>query len=95
MTPGHLDVTIEINELPISTPIAHGWQRFAIDCEGYEMTVTVRPKIWNKLVKASQEYPLWMAAISGKIGADTSGGCMLEQLGMQVFEKKPKEAKAG
>ena len=95
MTPGRLDVTIKINELPTPTPIANGWQRFAIDCEGREVSVSVRPKIWNKLVKASQEYPLWVAAITGKMGADTDKGFVLEQPGVQVFEKKPKEAKAG
>jgi len=47
------------------------------------------------LVKASQEYPLWVTAISGKMGADTAKGFVLEQPGVQVFEKKPKEVKAG
>ena len=43
MTPGRLDVTIKINELPTPTPAANGWQRFALDCDGREVTVTVRP----------------------------------------------------
>jgi len=45
MTPGRLDVTIKINELPTPTPIAMAPQRFAIDCEGREVSVSVRPKI--------------------------------------------------
>ena len=95
MTQGRLDVTVKINELPTPETVENGWQRFAIDCDGREVTLTVKPKIWNKLVKASQEYPLWVAAISGKMGADTAKGFVLEQPGVQVFEKKPKEAKLG
>ncbi len=26
----------------------------------------LRPKVWNKLIAANQEYPLWTVAIVGK-----------------------------
>ena len=95
MIQGNLSVTIKINELPTPEPAANGWQRFAIDCEGTEVTLTVKPKIWNKLLKGDEAYPMWVAAISGKIGKKTARGFVLDQPGIQVFEKKPKEPKPG
>ncbi|WP_263972579.1 hypothetical protein [Pseudanabaena yagii] len=37
--------------------------------------------------------PMWVAAISDKLGAATPQGFILDDANIQVFEKKPKEPK--
>jgi hypothetical protein len=53
-------------------------------------TLEVRPKVWKKLEEAQAAYPQWVAAIKGKLGQRTAKGFMLDEAGIQVFEKKPK-----
>jgi hypothetical protein len=49
---------------------------------------------WRKLVKAAEEWPQWLAAITGKLaaktGADGSAVVVLEEPAVQVFERKAK-----
>lgn len=92
-TPGRLEVTIKINELPEAETVENNWQQFYLDCEGKLIQVTVKPKVWRKLTDAQANYPMWVAAIAGKMGAPIEGGFVLEQPNIQVFERKPKEAK--
>jgi hypothetical protein len=92
--PGKLELTIKINEFPnnIKT-VENGWKQFEIDCEGRIVSVTVKPKMFKKLEDAQANYPMWVAAIAGKMGKLTNNGFVLEQPAIQVFEKKPKEPK--
>ncbi|MFN5863302.1 MAG: fertility inhibition FinO-like protein [Pseudanabaena sp.] len=91
---GKLEVTIKINELPaISSKYKHGWVTFEIDCEGRIFSATVKPKVFKKLEDAQANFPMWVAAIAGKMGEATETGVVLLEPNIQVFEKKPKEAK--
>jgi hypothetical protein len=92
-TTGKLDVTIKISELPQAESIENGWQRFELDCGGRIVSVTVKPKVWKKLTEAQANYPMWVGAIAGKMGAATPNGFILDEPGITTFEKKPKEAK--
>ena len=92
MIQGKLEITIKITELPLSQTLENGWQQFEIDCDGRIITVTVKPKIWKKLTDAQANYPLWVAAIAGKMGEATEKGFVLSEPNIQVFEKKPKES---
>ncbi|MBD2683217.1 MULTISPECIES: fertility inhibition FinO-like protein [Nostoc] len=94
MITGKLEVTIKINELPQAITVENGWQQFEIDCDGRIITITVKPKIWKKLTDAAKNYPLWIAAIAGKLGQQTDSGLVLDEPNIQVFERKPKEATA-
>ncbi len=58
MTPGKLEITIKINELPQAKPVKNGWQHFQIDCDGQIVSVTVKPKVWKKLTDAQANYPV-------------------------------------
>ncbi|MEW6737490.1 MAG: fertility inhibition FinO-like protein [Acidobacteriota bacterium] len=90
---GKLEITIKINEFPADTKtVANGWKEFVIDASGCEITVTVRPKMFNKLEQAHQQYPSWVAAIAGKMGKATEKGFVLDEPAIQVFERKPKTA---
>ena len=66
----------------------------------FSLTVTVgecpllfKPKIWKKLENAAANYPMWVAAISSKMGESTPDSFALSEPNIQVFETKPKEPK--
>jgi hypothetical protein len=92
-TLGKLEVTIKISELPIAQTVENGWQQFEIDCDGSVVSVTLKPKVWKKLADAQANYPVWVAAITGKMGESTDNGFVLLEPNVQTFEKKPKEPK--
>jgi hypothetical protein len=93
--PGKLEVTIKIDQLPTDvTTDKNGWKGFKLDCEGRTVEVLVRPRMWTKLEEAQKTFPLWVAAITGKMGAGIGTGFRLQEPAVQVFEKKappPKE----
>ncbi len=73
--------------------VENGWKEFDLDCDGQLVTVKVRPKVFKKLEQAQENYPMWVAAIAGKLGQLTEKGFVLDQPNIQVFERKPKEPK--
>lgn len=93
-TSGKLELTIKINEMPdeIRT-VENGWKEFDLDCDGQLVRVKVKPKVFKKLEQAQESYPMWVAAIAGRMGEPLEGGFVLDQPNIQVFERKPKEAK--
>ena len=91
--PGKLEATIKISELPTPEAVENGWQHFTIDCDGREVSVTVKPKVWKKLTTADEQYESWVAAVSGGIGELTPEGFVLEGPNIQAFERKPKADK--
>jgi hypothetical protein len=68
-------------------------QEFELDCEGQLVKITVKPKVFKKLEQAQADYPMWVAALAGKMGEQFDGGFVLEQPNIQVFERKLKEPK--
>lgn len=93
-TPGKLEITIKINEMPLDTrTVENGWREFDLDCSGQLVTIKVKPKVYKKLEAAQESYPMWVAAIAGKMGEATRDGFLLDQASIQVFERKPKEPK--
>jgi len=88
---GKLEVTVKINELPAAKTVENGWQFFEVDCDGRLMSITVKPKVWKKLEDAQASYPMWVAAIAGKLGDATEQGFVMLEPNIQVFEKKAKE----
>lgn len=92
---GKMEINVKINELPADPKtVKNGWQEFVVESEGQMIKITVRPKTWNKLQKAAEEYPLWVANIRGKMGPRLKGGFQLEQPAIQIFEKQAKEPKS-
>jgi hypothetical protein len=93
-TAGKLELTIKINEMPVDVKtVENGWKQFDLDCEGQIVRVKVKPKVFKKLEDAQTNFPMWVAAIAGKMGEPTEGGFVLDQPNIQVFERKPKELK--
>lgn len=91
---GKLEVTIKINELPAAKTVENNWKSFEVDCDGQIISVTVKPKVWKKLEDAQVNFPMWVAAIAGKMGQPTEAGFVLAEPNIQVFERKPKEPAA-
>ena len=93
-TSGKLEITIKISEFPADVKtVENGWKSFEIDCDGRLVSVTVKPKVFKKLEQAQADYPMWVAAIAGKMGETSENGFVLVEPNIQVFEKKPKEPK--
>ncbi|MCC6134358.1 MAG: ProQ/FINO family protein [Candidatus Contendobacter sp.] len=88
--PGKLDVTLKINELPQAKPASAQTMLFAVQADGRTVVVEVKNKMWNNLKAAAENYPQWVAAITGKMGEGVKGGFRLENPAVQVFEKKLK-----
>ena len=88
--PGKLEVTLKINQLPQAKPSSAQTMLFAVQAEGKTVVVDVKNKVWNTLKTAAENYPQWVATITGKIGEGVAGGFRLDGPAVQVFEKKPK-----
>ncbi len=86
---GKLELTIKINSLPQAQK-ANGACHFKVECDGRMVQIALGQKQWTKLESANTTYAEWIAAISGKMGAITSDGFMLEDSNVQVFERKSK-----
>lgn len=89
---GKLEVTIKFSELPEPTEV-DGKMQIMLDCGGQSAIAAFSKKTWKKNAAKMSEYPQWVAAISGKIGGIQNNVIMLENPGIQVFEKKVKEVK--
>lgn len=96
-TPGKLEVTIKINQLPteVSTD-KNGWKEFELDLGKQRGAhISLRPRMWNRLEQAAQAYPHWVAVITGQMGDDVRKGIFkLLEPNLQIFEYKPREPKA-
>jgi hypothetical protein len=91
---GKLELTIKINEFPVNVETdKNGWKSFHIDCDGQLISINVKPKVFKKLEDAQANFPMWVAAIAGKMGEATEQGFILLEPAIQVFERKPKEPK--
>jgi hypothetical protein len=88
-TKGKLEINIKISQLPTpSHTIKRGWQRFYLNVEGQIVQMKVRPRTWNKLLQANEEYPSWIASITGKMGHRIKNGFELLEPSVQIYEKK-------
>lgn len=93
-TLGKLELVIKINEFPSDVKtVENNWKSFELDCDGRIFNITVKPKVFRKLEDAQANFPMWVAAIAGKLGEATDQGFILADPNIQVFERKPKEPK--
>lgn len=89
--PAKIEITVKFSELP--TPVTTTPQAITIQLTDGTITVqtSLRPKHWKKLTDAAAQFPLWVAALTGKPGKLTAASIELTEPNIQVFEKKPKE----
>ncbi|MCK5877930.1 MAG: hypothetical protein KAG43_09860 [Candidatus Marithrix sp.] len=88
-TKGRLEVNIKITQLPnwVET-IKNDWRRVYINADGYLVQIKIRPKTWNKLLQANEEYSEWVATITGKMGIKIKDGFELLEPAIQVYENQ-------
>ncbi|MBK5941977.1 ProQ/FINO family protein [Halochromatium roseum] len=95
IVPGRLELTLKFNQLPKAVQIKDG-MKIGIQTDNALVVATLRPKAWKKLTKANTDWPQWVAALSGKLGAqvptDKGPAIILQEPNLQVFEKKAKPA---
>jgi len=78
-TPGKMELTIKINEMPANfRTVENGWKEFDLDCDGQLVRIKVKPKVFKKLEQAQENYPMWVAAIAGKMGEAIEEGFVLD-----------------
>jgi hypothetical protein len=85
LVPGRLELTAKFSELPRPLPVQGG---IKIGIETGEGTVTaILPvKVWRKLEQAAQDYPQWVAALSGSLERIKDGEIALKHPALQIFE---------
>ena len=91
---GRLEVTVKFSEPPTPIALDGGKTGIEIDCNGTLVKASLKNKAWNKAAAAMVAYADWVAAVRGEISSNNDGSIALERASIQVFEKKPKEAKA-
>lgn len=89
-TEARMEVTLKFNELPQAKPASPQTMIFALKAGQQTVVVEVRNKVWNKLKTATQQYPQWVASLTGQMGEAIAGGFRLQNPAVQVFEKKAK-----
>ncbi len=91
-TKAKMRIVLKITEIPKAFEIVkNGWYKFILDDGDQKVSITIRPKMWNKFIKADSEFPEWVAQISGKFGKYQQGMLFLESPIIEVFKKKPKK----
>ena len=88
---GKIEVTLKLNQLP-------NWvyrgkndeHKFLVNGGGYIFEVRCRPRTWQKLLQAQQDYPAWTAAITGQLGERIKQGFRLMNASVQIYESKVK-----
>jgi len=89
--PGNMEVILKISELPEAIVVQNYWRAFVVEGDNYQARVMLKPRFWNKIEKASKDYPSWIAVITGKISKLKDNCFEMPQASAQVFEKKVKE----
>ena len=87
LVPGRLELTVKFSELPQPLPV-QGGLKVGIQTEEGIVTAILPPKIWRKLEQAAQDYPRWVAALSGSLARFADGEIALQHPSVQVFERK-------
>jgi hypothetical protein len=88
---GKLELTIKISEFPADVKtVENGWKEFTVETDAGIVAIKVKPKMFKKLEDAQANYPMWVAAVAGKMGDRTGDGFILNEANIQTFERKPK-----
>lgn len=87
---GKIDIALKFSEMP-NQIIDHGAHKeFLLNADGTEVIISLQNKLFQRLQQANEKYPSWVALVEGKMGPSTDRGFILNNAGLQVFEKKPK-----
>lgn len=86
-------ITLKLSALPPHQNTKNGWYAFHLRSGPLRFSITVKPKVWLKMANANTEFKMWGATLTGEVTKQTSEGFVLDGVGVQVFEKKPKEKK--
>ena len=93
LVPGRLELTVKFSELPRPRSVQNGFKMGIQTGEGIVTTI-LPAKVWRTLEQAAQDYPQWVAALSGSLDRFAAGEIALKHPAVQVFEKKAKPAAA-
>jgi hypothetical protein len=90
-TPAKIQLTCKLHQVPDYRELPDSRIEFFLsEGAGPVFTVRIKPKLFKKLTHHGYEH--WVAAISGDLGEATETGFELQNVAVQVFEKKPPTA---
>ena len=72
MTPGKLDVIIKFNRAPDVRETTKAGTTFDVMCGSRVVSVTLRHKMWKKVVEAKTKGGVFALAIAGRMGGTHS-----------------------
>lgn len=91
LTKSSLDICVKITELPTELNTnTEGTKEFFVTANNRQVFIALKAKQYNKLLEAQAKWSSWIGRISGKLGASTIDGFILEQGSVQAFEKSIK-----
>ncbi len=83
---------MKITEIPKKFKIIkNGWYMLRLNTENFMVTIKVRPRLRNRLLKAAAEFPVWVGTITGQLVQYQKGSIFLKNPILLVREKKPKK----
>ncbi len=96
-----VEVAAKFNEMPINVRESpQAAEITLVSADGQHIEFSMKPKTWRKF-KSNVDAMLknnpdaqWTGAAGGKLAGRTAKGIRLANVGIQVFEKKPKPPKA-
>lgn len=83
--PGKLELTVKMNEFPADVKtLENGWKQFEVDMHGRRVTLTLKPKVFQKLEEARKNHPQGVAKIVGQMRENTDKGFLLKDCDVNV-----------
>jgi len=88
------EITIKFSgSLPTAKPAPNKKVEVELtDQNGIIFTAIINAKSWRKAETNTSEFADWAGAVSGKLGQRTDNGFEVVDAGVQIFEKKQKDA---
>ena len=89
LVPGRLELTVKFSELPQPLRVQDG-VKIGVQTGMGIVTALLPPPLWRTLERAAQDYPRWLAVLSGALDRFADGEIALKHPTLRVFEKKAK-----
>lgn len=88
MISGRLEVRLKLVDMPKHVQkVKNDWRELIVRASGLDYVLRIRPRAWQQIQTANNQYEAWMAIITGKLGARVKNGFRLTDISVQVVER--------
>lgn len=91
------DVTVKFSEVPVRVQASHKTAVVILETgDGQQVQFAIKGKSWRKFkrtvweIRSANPEAQWLASAGGRFVRRTNKGFILEGVGIQVFERKPR-----